>query len=189
MTEHREELREWAWRLGIALLLLGGGWRLLATASGGWASTPQLLVGMSCLVATAIVIAPPIARILAEPSGNLFYPRLPATRVTPMYSIPKAKRKKGLTQEALDGYHTIAAEHPQDLEAYIEMIDIAMLDMKNPELATSIFQHGMATLKDEQARASLATMHKAISSRQQQVAQPIRKIVLQSNIEEPRTQT
>ncbi|NQU38559.1 MAG: hypothetical protein HQ523_01250 [Lentisphaerae bacterium] len=181
-------MRALAARTGIAVLLFGGGWLLLAKASGGWAATPQLLLGMSCFVAAAIVIAPPIARLLAEPSGSLFYPRIPATRVQPMYSIPQANRKKGLTQESFDGFNTIAEEHPQDIEAYIEMMDIAMRDMKNAALAASIFQHGMATLKDEKARASLTTMYKAISSRGKAPPSPRRAIRLPTS-EMKETQT
>ena len=45
------------------------------------------------------------------------------------------------------------------------MIEIAVVDMKNRELAHAVFHRGIATLQAKEDRDSLAKMYKAISSR------------------------
>jgi hypothetical protein len=82
-----------------------------------------------------------------------------------MFSVCEGKRKNGHYQEAFDGFQKIANEYPQELKAYIEMIDIAIVDMKNEKLADSVFHQGIVTLDEKEDRDSLAKMYKAISSR------------------------
>jgi hypothetical protein len=154
-----------AWRGSLALLVYGLGWFLLAGAAGGWGAVPQLLFGMGFVVTAAIIVAAPIARLVAEPTGNLFWPSRRFDRPQPMYGIPESKRKKGLYQEAFDGFQAIAEEFPQELKPYVQMIDIAIVDMYNANLARAVLQSGLKTLKDDNARDALSRMHRAISSR------------------------
>ena len=186
MNNYREILVTLAWRATVALLVLGLGWLLLATAKGGLGAMPQLLLGMALIVIAAIIIAPSLARLFAERSGNLFYPSMRFDGPQPMYSIPESRRKKGLTQEAFDGFLAISREHPQELKPYIEMIDIAIMDMRSADLAESTLHHGLQTLDSEQARGSLSRMYKAISSRLETSApQPRRIISLNKDRAEP----
>lgn len=48
---------------------------------------------------------------------------------------------------------------------FIEMIDIAIVDMKNKKLADSVFHHGIATLDNKETRDTLAKMYKISASR------------------------
>jgi hypothetical protein len=186
MNNYQEILVTLARRAALAILVFGLGWLLLATAEDGWGAVPQLLLGIALFVMAAIIIAPSLARLLAEPSGNLFYPSMRFDGPQPMYSIPESKRKSGFPQEAFDGFHAISQEHPQELKPYIEMIDIAIMDMKSGDLALSTFRHGLQTLTDEQAKDSLSRMYKAISSRLDvSPPKPRRAITLKKGHAEP----
>jgi len=165
MNDYRDILISLAWRLGLAAPVFALGWFLLASAEGGWAASPRLLVGMACIVVTAIILAPGLARLVAEPSGSLFYPGKRLGRPAPMYSIPQSKRKKGLCDEAMAGYEKIAAEYPGETKPYVEMIDIAIVDLRNPELAETIFRRGVSAAEKEEDRAALSKMYEAIRSR------------------------
>lgn len=145
-----------------ALVIGGLGWWLLATASGGFGATPRLLFGMGFIVMAAIVVAAPLARLIAEPTGNLFYPAKRRSRPLPMYSIPQAKRKQGHYEEAIAGFEQIAADYPGEVKPYIEMVDIAIMDLKDPDRAKAIFQRGVATLKKHEDQETLARMYRAI---------------------------
>lgn len=123
------------------------------------------LLAITCFLTAAISIAPPVAQLIGEQAGKLFYSGEQFDRPQPMFSIPEGKRKSGYYQEAFDGFQKIADEYPQELKAYIEMIDIAIVDMKNKKLANSVFHQGIATLVEKQDRDSLAGMYKALSSR------------------------
>ncbi len=107
----------------------------------------------------------PLARFLAEPVGTLFYPGTHSSKKAPMYGIPESKRAKGLYEEAIAGFEKIAEDYPNETKPYIEMIDIAIRDLKDPERANKIYQHGTSVLKKDKDKAVLSSMYTAISSR------------------------
>lgn len=72
----------------LAALVLGV-WILLR------ATNPiQMLVGLLFFLVAAILVAGPIARLLAEPTGNLFWPRRYYNKPQPMYGIPSPAAPK-----------------------------------------------------------------------------------------------
>ena len=153
------------WRSLPAVAIFALGWWLLATASGGWAATPRLLFGMACLLGAAVIMAPPLVRLIAEPSGNLFWPGRRFDRPQPMYSIPQSKKAKGLYEEAIAGFEKIAEEYPEEVHPYIEIIDITIVKLKDPERANATYQRGMSVLKKDEDKEVLARMYSAIRTR------------------------
>ena len=63
------------------------------------------------------------------------------------------------------GFEGIAAEHPNEVKPYIEMIDIAIVNLKDPERANRIFQRGFCVLKKDENKEVLARMYGAIRTR------------------------
>jgi hypothetical protein len=119
----------------------------------------------AAIIAGATVLAWPLARLVAEPSGKLFYPDRRYSRPQPVYSIPQSKRAKGLYEEAIAGFEKIAADHPDEAKPYIEMIDICIVHLKDPVRANEIYQRGMSLLKMDKDKEALATMYSAIRTR------------------------
>jgi len=158
-------LRKIACRGLPALLVFGAGWFLLSRAVGGWGAAPQLLLGLACIVLAAIIAGPPLARLLAEPTGSLFYPIRRYDRPLPMYSVPAARRKEGRYEEAMQGYRDIAERHPGEVKPYIEMIDIAVTDMQDPDKAEAVFHQGLEALRKDDDRQALHKMYHALRSR------------------------
>jgi len=117
------------------------------------------------IVAGAIILASPLTRLLAEPAGSLFYPVRRFDRPQPMYSIPQSKRAKGLYEEAMAGFEKIAETYPDEVQPYIHMIDIAIVNLKDPDRANAIYQRGFSTLKQNDAKGELARMYSAIRTR------------------------
>lgn len=143
----------------LAALVLGV-WILLR------ATNPiQMLVGLLFFLVAAIFVAGPIARLLAEPTGNLFWPRRYYNKPQPMYGIPQSRRAKGQLEEALAEYEKIAADHPDEVRPWLEMIAIAIEDLKAPDRAQAIFERGVATLKNPDARDLLAKTYAEIRTR------------------------
>lgn len=143
------------------------GWRALIAA-------PFFVVGITgalfvlspyCIVVGAIIIASPLARLLAEPTGNLFWPSQCFKRPQPMYSIPQSKRAKGLYEEAIMGFEKIAADYPDEVQPYIEIIDIVIVNLNDPGRARKIYQRGMSLLKKDIDRELLTRMYGAILTR------------------------
>lgn len=165
MNNYREILASLLWRCVPALAVGALGWWLLASASGGLQAFSRLLFGMACVVAGAVIMAPPIARLIAEPSGNLFYPGKRLDRPQPVYGIPQAKRARGFYEEAMAGFEKIAEEYPDEVKPYVEMIDIAIRDLKDPDRANAIYRRGVSRLRKDEDKEVLARMHGAIRTR------------------------
>ena len=137
-------------------------------------AAPFFLVGISgitsilspfVILTGALIIARPLARLLAEPWGNLFYPDKQFDRPQPIYGIPEARRKEGHYEEALAGFRKIAAEYPDETQAWIEMLDLAVTGLNDGARALAIFQEGMAALQKPEQREQLAAMYATITSR------------------------
>lgn len=165
MTDYRGILGSLIIRLIPAGILVGLGWHLTVSVGTLFVGPLQLLLGMFCFLLAAILVARPIARLVAEPAGNLFYPGDCYDRRQPMYGIPESKRKKGLFEEAMADLEKIANEFPRELKPYIDMMDIAIVDLKDPDRANAIYQRGIAALRKIEDKETLARMYQGIRSR------------------------
>ncbi len=164
MSDYHEIFRKLAPRLVVSLVLVGLGWKMIAGASGGFAALPQLLFAMAILILASIIIGPSLARLIAEPTGSLYDPCERFSEPQPMYGIPESQRKKGLYREAFDGYREIAERYPGEVKPYVEMIDIAVKDLKNPRLAAAVYHRGLQRLEEKDAQNALRRMYEAIVS-------------------------
>ncbi len=122
-------------------------------------------MGSSSIILGAIILAFPLARLVAEPGGNLYWPGKELDRPQPMYSIPQAKRARGLFDEAMAGFQRIASEYPEEVKPYVEMIDIAVVDLRDKDMAAAIYRRGISVLKNDDDREALKRMYLGISSR------------------------
>ena len=165
MSDYPRILGRLALRLIPASVLFGIGWFLTVSTGDLFVGVVQLLLGMFCFLAGAVLIARPIARLIAEPAGNLFYPGDSFSRPQPMYGIPESKRKKGFYEEAMADYEKIANDFPRELKPYIDMIDVAIVDLRDAGRANAIYQRGIAALKKAEDKETLARMYHAIRSR------------------------
>jgi len=148
-------------RLLPGVLFLAAGVQILLGAAG----VMQMLLGFLFFLLAAIILAPLVAGLLSAPFGNLFWPRRTYDRPQPIYSIPRARRLKGLPEEALLDYEQIAAEHPSEVLPWIEMIDIAISDLHDFDRANQLYRRGIAALHDPDGRDQLAQAYAALRDR------------------------
>lgn len=166
MNGYREILAGFLLRLIPAGILAVAGWFLVMRAGGGFVlAAIQLLAGLACILVAAIIVAPPIARFLAEPAGNLFYKSEYFDRPQPMYGIPESKRKNGLYEEAIADLERIAGQYPDEVKAHVLLVDIAIVNLHDGDRANALYQRGIAMLKKGEDREILARMFAAIRTR------------------------
>ena len=158
-------------RVLIAAPFFAIGWHLIAAAKDGWSSMPHLFFAMACFVVSAVLVAPPIARFISEPAGSIYYSEKRYIQPPPMYNVPESLREKGRYLEAMSEYEKIAEQYPEEIKPYIEMMDIAIVNFKDPEHAKAIFKRGLSALPDDKNRDVLkiayATVTSEFSSHQQ----------------------
>lgn len=112
-----------------------------------------------------IVLAPAITAIFAQPFSSLFYPSDRFDGPQPMYSVPQSRRAVGAYEEAMSGYEKIAEKYPDEVKPYIEMMNIAILDLRDVERAKLILDRGQALFRDEGTRRVLQQSFDAVVTR------------------------
>lgn len=116
------------------------GWRLLMTERTHLSDLPSAFAGLGLVVLASILLAPLLARVIAHPAGSLYYPGTRSWTPPPMYSQVEARRKDGRLDEAMDLLQSIADQYPRELRPYLDMIEIAFLELRNPELANAVYR-------------------------------------------------
>lgn len=134
------------------------------------------------LVVAAIILAQPLAELVVDSLSNLFTSSARFDRPQPIYSIPEARRAEGKYEEAMEGFESLIEKHPQEVHAYVEMIEIAHTHLHDADRARAIYERGLHALKDKSKRAALTRIYEAMLSQQtDSVVAPVRKIQLKDD--------
>ncbi len=137
---------------------------LLAPDEGSLANLFPLLIGMGCLVAGGVILCPPLARLVAEPAGWLFYSTRPVSHGLPSYQPFEDLCAAGKHEEAIACLETLVGKHPDEVRAQVEMLRIAMLILKNPERTEQIYLRGMQTLRLRESKNEITKQYLALKT-------------------------
>ncbi|MDX1680145.1 MAG: hypothetical protein R3242_05370 [Akkermansiaceae bacterium] len=156
--------REWSERFGTAfrvlaaLLCLVTSYIIFPMAAGLpiHLAVFVLLLALGLLILAAVMLAPPIARGLVEWAYDRLTYSEKYRHAPPMYGRPQSLRKSRRYEEAMKAYEEIAEDYPDELKPYLEMIDIALSDLKDPDRAELIYRRGVLEFEDAEDRKRLA---------------------------------
>jgi tetratricopeptide (TPR) repeat protein len=113
-------------------------------------------IGYFLFLIASIILAFPLAGLGATLWNHLIWPKLYYDKPQPMYGIPQSRRAKGQLEEALAEYEKIAAAFPKEVRPWLEMLAVAIHDLKDAERAQAIFERGIALLKNADDKDLLA---------------------------------
>ncbi len=147
--------------LGV-LLVLGGGRGLLVSAGEG--DTGGMLIYWLVTTVGAFFLAPMIAERVADPVVRFLYGGKRGS-LKPDLSIPQAHRKFERYEEALETLEAIVAETPDHLDAWVEMVDIALSDLGDHERARLALHRGLKSLSDPEERTLLKQAFRTLSEK------------------------
>jgi hypothetical protein len=164
------DLRNNLWRIGgrflIALPFFGiGSYQLfhaIGTGSPGMAYG-TVLFGIAFIIVGSCIVAFPLAELFARPLMSLYWPT-GSGPAQPNFSIPEAHVKQGRYEQAMIEYEAIAQQKPDELRAYLGMVEVAFRDLKDPERAAAVYRQGMDHLGNEKTEAVLHRMYTAYRS-------------------------
>ena len=172
MTHYPSILRSLALRSLCSSPFWIVGWVLILRADGGWAAAGPAIIAMAFFIAGAIIVAPALAELVAEPTGSLYLPPDHAKHPAPMYGIADARRAKGDYEGALAYLDEIATAHPLELDAYVKMIHVAALDLHDLPRAEAAYHRGVKALPNDGDKAALTVMYQALVSRYKDPTRP-----------------
>jgi len=130
-----------------------------------FAAVPGLLLGMALLVAGAVCVAPSIATAITERVVNFFLPSEKFDRPLPLYGPAEALRRRHRFEEAMAAYQQIAEAYPDEPRPYLEMMEIAVLNLRDPSRAKLIQQQGLEVMAEEKNREQLTRFLEKLCSR------------------------
>ena len=149
----RPPLVNFLYRLVLCLPFWLIGWRFIAMAQD-WSDVLQIIAGVIILLLPpAGILASPMAGFAAQIGRGRLHPGVGDTSPVPAHSIPKAYRARGEFARAMDAYREMVAQFPQELRAWEAMLQIAVSDLKDLDLAHAIARQALATLEAPQDKA------------------------------------
>jgi tetratricopeptide (TPR) repeat protein len=95
-----------------------------------------------------------------------------------MYSIPAAQARKGEYEIAIRSYEAIIRKYPDELEPYLRLIEICIVNLADRARAEEIYVRGLRTLKKEASRNILREMYSATLTRLKDAPAEPRRIPL-----------
>ena len=143
------------WRIFPAAAALAAGYALMTAGS----SISGIFLGLICCLVGALCLAVPIAELGALVWERLIWSKSYYDKPQPMYGIPQARRVQGRFGEALAEYETILAAHPDEVRPHLDMVEIALLDLRDPELAHALYERGRERLKKPADQEALARVY------------------------------
>ena len=172
MNEYKA-IRKSLWRQClISLPFFLAAFALFSGARGGSALGP-LLVASACLITGAIIVAIPVARLLAQPATGLFFPNDHFDKPQPIYGIPRTRRGKGLFEEAITEYEKLVEEYPEEIEAWIEMMEVAAIDLRDAARADEILEQAVEECAEESERGRLKEARERMRDRVRAESPPL----------------
>lgn len=146
-------------RFVLAALVTWYGRYLIVTAEVGNYDISRLFAAMLCFVVAALFFVPQLLAFMADLTGGVIGGSF-GGKSRPFYRLAADKRARGRFDEAIIELEKIVDEHPQEVNAYLEMLDIAMNDLNDFEQARAICLRGKKALVKRAEKELVASAYR-----------------------------
>ena len=153
MGDRGEAFRLLLTRLLIASPLIAVGFFLVSRLHGA---------GALFLILPVFLIGGPVAALVTDPVKGVHFSWKKGRGERLPFSLPEAMVMEGKLDEALDQYRGMLARDPQNLEVYLRIVELTLLQMKKPDLARDFLHRGMKKLRKQSQRDSLAAEYRRL---------------------------
>lgn len=143
------------WRSVVALPFFVGGFWLLCLGLGG------AFFGAALIILGGCILAFPVSELFSHPLTSLYYPS-GSERPGPNFSIPEAHVKQGKYEQALAEYRAIAAAHPDELKAWLGIVEVSWRYRQDEAAANAGYREGMSKLTRDADRAALHRVYMGV---------------------------
>ncbi len=160
--------------LGFSMCFLQMGGNVITGASAFVGAAAVLVVGMMCIVASGLIIAPGFAKLLGQWVSWIYWPGHKRKNPSPPYSKVEARISEENYKEALKLLEEITAEQKNDPEPWIRMVDLLINKMDDTHEAELVYRKGIAELTGQEERKKLSALFNSMvdwdSDRQKKLA-------------------
>jgi tetratricopeptide (TPR) repeat protein len=158
-SDHYIQSRNNKARVIAGFVLFGVG--LLAIFDGASDANPLIIVlGLAPLILSGAVLAPYLSDHLAHFAAfSIFFPGEKLNKPLPQLSIPQARRAMGQLEASLEAYNEVVAEHPDCLQAWLEMSELLFVRIQDLERARLHRIRALAALQKPEDKAAFERTH------------------------------
>ncbi len=161
MDDTRKALLKLSVRLLIALPFIVIGFiGAFLKGGGGFGDAPRLVICMMSMLFGCIIIAPSIAKFLANPVSRIFYPEGKPMEAKPIYSAARSRALAGDYDGAIDEYRRVSEEFPDELHPHLEIIGILVVNLEDAARGAKHLNRALPNLSP-QDRAKLSLTYES----------------------------
>jgi hypothetical protein len=110
----------------------------------------------------AVCIAIPLVDIWSHFFPDFFHSPQWRTRPKPTFSMVRGMRKEQRFEAALEELRRMAGTDPQEVDIWIEMLEIALIDLHDKALGETVFRDAYSMLEKENDRLLIQRFYKNI---------------------------
>ncbi|MCK5785880.1 MAG: hypothetical protein KAH54_04885 [Candidatus Sabulitectum sp.] len=114
------------------------------------------IFGILPMVLGGFLLAKPLVTLLGNSAGSVIFPQSTGGEVHHMFSITETRIMQQKYDEALKLLKDMIREDPDRLEVYQRIMKLAVVKMKQPEIAKDAFHAGLENVTDLHERKVLA---------------------------------
>lgn len=103
----------------------------------------------------AFLIAIPMAELFSHFFPDFFHSYRWRDRPKPTLSIVRSLKKQGHFEEAIDQLREMARTDPQEEDIWLEMLETAVIDLRDHELGSQIMKEAVSALESQEKRAMI----------------------------------
>ncbi|WOO41228.1 hypothetical protein [Rubellicoccus peritrichatus] len=128
--------------------------------SSAFAALGPTLIGVCCLIVGSCIIAEPIARIIAEPSGGIYYSRNQAKELShTALCNARIQVHRKYYKSAKAAYESMISTCPRDVRPYKDLIVMYLDKLNDRQEALQVYEKSLKHL-NKKDRESLFLMFK-----------------------------
>lgn len=140
-------------RFGIAGIVL----IMIPVATGATHVIPLFIVP------AAILLTIPLLEVIEHLAPGIYGSNQWRSRPKPTFSIARGLKKQEKFGEALEVLERLAREEPQETDIWLEMLEIALMDIKDRDIAESIYRDALSVLENQDSRTLIARFYTNIT--------------------------
>jgi len=112
------------------------------------------------IIAFAVLIAIPMSELFAHFFPDVFSARQWRSKPKPTFSIVRSLCRQEKYTEAIAELERMAAEDPQDLDIWLEMLEIAWMDLRDSDITESIYREALSVLETPASRNQIQNVYR-----------------------------
>ncbi|HPQ38775.1 MAG TPA: hypothetical protein PLV45_00250 [bacterium] len=110
----------------------------------------------------AILITIPLVELITHFFPDIFGSNQWRSKPKPTFSIARGLKKQEKYIDALAELERMAREDPQEVDIWLEMLEIALMDLKDRNIADPLYRDALSVLESQQSRNAVTTFYENI---------------------------